>query len=180
MRIIGGKYRGRRIDLPHGLTVRPTTAFARESLFNILNNITDFEKVFVLDLFSGTGSIAYEFSSRGAAGVHMVEQNRKNISGIKKVIDTVGFENIKIIHTDVRTYLRICKTRYDIVFADPPWDLPWLEDIPGLITGSDILKPEGLLVLEHPVRMNFSGHELFFDHRNYGGVNFSFFRTGQA
>ncbi|NLA48284.1 MAG: 16S rRNA (guanine(966)-N(2))-methyltransferase RsmD [Bacteroidales bacterium] len=180
MRIIGGKYRGRRIDLPPGFRIRPTTDFARESLFNILENITDFEEAFVLDLFAGTGSIGYEFSSRGVAGVHLVEQNRKNVSGIKKIIANIGFDNIKVIHIDVRTYLKICKTRYDIIFADPPYDLPWLEEIPRLVFGSDILKSEGLLVLEHPVKINFRIHELFFDHRSYGGVNFSFFRTRQA
>lgn len=180
MRIIGGRYRGRRIDLPSGFRDRPTTGFARESLFNILGNSIDFEEIFVLDLFAGTGSIGYEFSSRGAAEVHLVEQNRKNVSGIKKIIAGFGFENIRVIHIDVRTYLKICKTRYDIVFADPPYDLPWLEEIPGLVTGSDVLKPGGLLVLEHPVRMNFSGHELFFDRRNYGAVNFSFFKTTQV
>ncbi|HOS73301.1 MAG TPA: 16S rRNA (guanine(966)-N(2))-methyltransferase RsmD [Bacteroidales bacterium] len=180
MRIIGGKYRGRRIDLPTGFRIRPTTDFARESLFNILDNIIDFEETFVLDLFAGTGSIGYEFSSRGAAGVHLVEQNRKNVSGIKKIIGNIGFENIKVVHIDVRTYLKICKAKYDVVFADPPYNLSWLEEIPALVTGSDILKPGGLLIIEHPAKVNFRNHELFFDHRNYGGVNFSFFRTKQA
>lgn len=175
MRIIGGKYKGRRIEPPPGFKARPTTDFARESLFNILVNRIDFEESMVLDLFAGTGSISYEFSSRGAKEIHLVEQNPKHISGIKRIIRDFGFENIRTIHIDVRTYLKICKVKYDIVFADPPYDLRWLEDIPDLVTGSGILEKDGFLVLEHPQKMIFSGHKLFFEHRNYGGVNFSFF-----
>ena len=180
MRIIGGKYRGRRIDPPQGFKARPTTDFARESLFNILGNRIDFEEARVLDLFAGTGSISYEFSSRGAKEVHLVEQNLKHISGIKRIIRDLGLENIRPIHIEVRTYLKICKAKYDVVFADPPYDLSWLEDIPDLVAGSGILEKDGFLVLEHPKKMNFSGHRLFFEHRNYGGVNFSFFRTEPA
>lgn len=180
MRIIGGKYRGRRIDPPKGFKARPTTDFARESLFNILGNRIDFEEARVLDLYAGTGSISYEFSSRGAKEVHLVEQNLKHITGIKRIISEIGFENIRTIHIDVRTYLKICKVKYDIVFADPPYDLSWLEEIPDLVTGSGILEKDGFLVLEHPKKMNFRGHRLFFEHRNYGGVNFSFFRPEQA
>jgi len=175
LRIIGGKYKGRRIEPPPGFKARPTTDFARESLFNILVNRIDFEESMVLDLFAGTGSISYEFSSRGAKEKHLVEQNPKHISGIKKIIRDFGFENIRTIHIDVRTYLKICKVKYDIVFADPPYDLRWLEDIPDLVTGSGILEKDGFLVLEHPKKMIFSGHKLFFEHRNYAGVNFSFF-----
>jgi len=180
LRIIGGKYRGRRIDPPQGFKARPTTDFARESLFNILGNRIDFEEARVLDLFAGTGSISYEFSSRGAKEVHLVEQNLKHISGIKRIIRDLGLENIRPIHIEVRTYLKICKAKYDVVFADPPYDLRWLEDIPDMVTGSGILEKDGFLVLEHPKKMDFSGHRLFFEHRNYGGVNFSFFRTEPA
>ena len=180
MRIIGGKYRGRRIDPPQGFKARPTTDFARESLFNILGNRIDFEEARVLDLFAGTGSISYEFSSRGAKEVHLVEQNLKHISGIKRIIRDLGLENIRPIHIEVRTYLKICKAKYDVVFADPPYDLRWLEDIPDMVTGSGILEKDGFLVLEHPKKMDFSRHRLFFEHRNYGGVNFSFFRTEPA
>ena len=180
MRIIGGKYRGRRIDPPQGFKARPTTDFAREGLFNILENRINFEEARVLDLFAGTGSISYEFSSRGAKEVHLVEQNLKHISGIKRIIRDLGLENIRPIHIEVRTYLKICKAKYDVVFADPPYDLRWLEDIPDMVTGSGILEKDGFLVLEHPKKMDFSGHRLFFEHRNYGGVNFSFFRTEPA
>ncbi len=176
MRIIGGKYRGRRIIPPSGFKARPTTDFARESLFNILNNRIDFETVSVLDLFSGTGSISYEFASRGAAEVHLIEMDLKHISGIRRIIKDTGFENIRAVHIDVRAYLKTCSAKYDIVFADPPYDLPWLKEIPDLVAGSGVMKEDGFFILEHPRNMRFSDHKLFFEHRSYGGVNFSFFR----
>lgn len=176
MRIIGGKYRGKRIEPPAGLKARPTTDFARESLFNILSNRVDFEDITVLDLFSGTGSISYEFASRGTREVHLVEQNMKHFAGIKRIIKDTGFQNIRAIHIDVKAYLRTCSAKYDVVFADPPYDLPWLKEIPDLVLGSGILKEEGFFILEHPRDMRFSDHRMFFEHRNYGSVNFSFFR----
>jgi 16S rRNA (guanine966-N2)-methyltransferase len=179
LRIIGGKYKGRRIVPPSGFKARPTTDFAREGLFNILNNRIDFEETSVLDLFAGTGSISYEFASRGAREVHLVEIDLKHISGIRRIIKDLGFTNIKTIHIDVRAYLKTCTAKYDIVFADPPYDLPWLEKIPDMVTGSGVLKYNGFLILEHPRRMSFGSHSLFFEHRNYGGVNFSFFGENQ-
>jgi 16S rRNA (guanine966-N2)-methyltransferase len=176
LRIIGGKYGGRRIDPPANLKARPTTDFAREGLFNILSNRVDFETVHVLDLFSGTGSISYEFASRGAACVHLIERDARHISGIKRIIRELEIENIKPVHIDVKAFLRTCTEKYEIVFADPPYDLSWLKDLPDLVTGSGVLREEGFFILEHPKHMIFSGHKLFFEHRNYGGVNFSFFR----
>lgn len=177
MRIIGGKYRGRRIVPPTGFKARPTTDFAREGLFNILNNRVDFTGISVLDLFSGTGSISYEFASRGAREVHLVEKDMKHISGIRRIIKDTGFDNIKTVHIDVRAYLKVCKVKYDIVFADPPYDLSWSKEIPDMVIVSGVLKDEGFLILEHPKNMDFRRHKLFFEHRNYGGVNFSFFRA---
>ena len=176
MRIIGGKYKGRRIDPPAGFKARPTTDFAREGLFNILNNRVDFESISVLDLFSGTGSMSYEFASRGAASVHLVEKDLRHISGIRRIIKDMGLENIKPIHIDVKAFLKTCSVKYDIVFADPPFDLSWLKDLPDLVTSAGVIKDDGFFVLEHPKHLSFSGHSLFFEHRNYGGVNFSFFR----
>lgn len=176
MRIIGGKYKGRRITPPPGFKARPTTDFARESLFNILNNRIDFEEVSVLDLFAGTGSISYEFASRGAKEVHLVEMDMRHISGIRRIIKDLGITNIKTIHIDVKAFLKACSVKYDVVFADPPYELSWLKDIPDLVTGSGILKEDGFFILEHPKDMSFSSHRLFFEHRNYGGVNFSFFK----
>jgi 16S rRNA (guanine966-N2)-methyltransferase len=177
LRIIGGKYRGRRIEPPSDLKARPTTDFAREGLFNILNNRVDFESITVLDLFSGTGSISFEFESRGAVAVHLVEKNFKHIAGIKKIMKELGTENIRPIHIDVRTFLRTCSARYNIVFADPPYDLPWLKELPDLVTGSGVISEDGFFILEHPRSMSFNSHPGFFEHRNYGGVNFSFFRS---
>jgi len=176
LRIIGGKYRGRRIDPPGNFKARPTTDFAREGLFNILNNRVDFETISVLDLFSGTGSISYEFSSRGAPEVHLVEKNFRHISGIKHIIRDMGFENIKVIHIDVNAYLKTCSNKYDIVFADPPFDLSWLKELPDLVTNAEVIKEDGFFILEHPKGLNFNCHKLFYEHRNYGGVNFSFFQ----
>ena len=175
MRIIGGKYKGRRIDPPANFKARPTTDFAREGLFNILNNRIDFETVTVLDLFSGTGSISYEFASRGAASVHLVEKDMRHISGIKRIIREYDFKNIKPVHIDVKAFLKTCTAKFDIVFADPPYELPWLKDLPELVTGAGVIKEDGFFVLEHPKALNFKDHRLFFEHRNYGGVNFSFF-----
>jgi 16S rRNA (guanine966-N2)-methyltransferase len=177
LRIIGGKYKGRRIIPASGFKARPTTDFARESLFNILNNRVDFEEISVLDLFSGTGSISYEFASRGTKEVHLVEMDMRHISGIRRIIKELGITNIKTIHIDVQAYLKTCTVKYDVVFADPPYGLLWLKEIPDLVTGSGIVKEDGFFILEHPRGMSFSSHKLFFEHRNYGGVNFSFFRA---
>jgi 16S rRNA (guanine(966)-N(2))-methyltransferase RsmD len=175
LRIIGGKYKGRIINPISGLKARPTTDFARESLFNILNNRIDFESVSVLDLFSGTGLIGFEFASRGAEVVHLVEKDPKHIVGIRHTISDIGFNNIKSIHIDVKAFLKTCKFKYDIVFADPPYDLGWLKSIPELVLESMILKEDGFFILEHPRAMDFRNHKNFFEHRNYGNVNFSFF-----
>ncbi len=175
MRIIGGKYKGRIVNPISGLKARPTTDFAREGLFNILNNRVDFESISVLDLFSGTGSIGFEFASRGAEVVHLVEKDSKHIAGIKQTIDKIGFTNIKPIHIDVKTYLKACRFKYDIVFADPPYDLGWLKSIPDFVLESMILKEEGFFILEHPRLMDFKKNKNFFEHRSYGNVNFSFF-----
>jgi 16S rRNA (guanine966-N2)-methyltransferase len=176
LRIIGGSLRGRRINPPSNLKARPTTDFAREGLFNILNNRVDFENLKVLDLFSGTGSISYEFASRGAAEVHLVEKEHVHISGIKKILKELDLKNVKPVHIDVKAYLRTCSAKYDIVFADPPYELSWLSELPDLVMNSGVVAEDGFFVLEHPRDISFTAHPLFFEHRNYGGVNFSFFR----
>jgi len=89
------------------------------------------------------------------------------------------FENIKPIHIDVKAYLKACTVKYDIVFADPPYDLSWLKELPDLVTRAGVIKEDGIFVLEHPKGLRFNGHELFFEHRNYGGVNFSFFKPAK-
>jgi 16S rRNA (guanine(966)-N(2))-methyltransferase RsmD len=176
LRIISGKNKGRRINPPSNFSARPTTDYARESLFNILANRIDFEAVNVLDLFSGTGSISYEFASRGAPVVHLVEKDSKHISFIRKMINEMKFENIKSVHIDVKAYLNTCKFKYTIVFADPPYNLPWLDELPDLVSSSGVISEDGFFILEHPKEISFRSHKLFFEHRNYGSVNFSFFR----
>jgi 16S rRNA (guanine966-N2)-methyltransferase len=176
LRIIGGSFKGRRINPPNDFKARPTTDFAREGLFNILNNRVDFESLNVLDLFAGTGSISYEFASRGASSVHMVEKDFRHVTGIKKIIKELDVDNLKVIHIDVKAYLRACSVKYDIVFADPPYELKWLPELPDLVTGAGIINADGFFILEHPRDLSFAGHKLFFEHRNYGGVNFSFFK----
>jgi 16S rRNA (guanine966-N2)-methyltransferase len=176
LRIISGKYRGKRINPPAGFSARPTTDFARESLFNILANRIDFEEVSVLDLFSGTGSISYEFASRGAKLVHLVEKDQKHIAFIRRMVGEMNLENVKSIHIDVMAYLKTCKLKYDIVFADPPYNLSWIETLPDLVTSSGVISESGFFILEHPKALSFSSHKQFFEHRNYGSVNFSFFK----
>lgn len=179
MRIIGGKYRGRKIQPVQGLKARPTTDFAREGLFDILNNRIDFEDISVLDLFSGTGSMSFEFASRGAGTVHSIEKDSRHIAGIRHIINDLGLKNIRPVHIDVRAYLKTCRFRYDIIFADPPYDLPWLKSIPDLVMSADILNENGIFILEHPRSMSFRDEPMFFEHRSYSSVNFSFFRKSK-
>jgi 16S rRNA (guanine(966)-N(2))-methyltransferase RsmD len=177
LRIIGGSLKGRRINPPSNFRARPTTDFAREGLFNILNNRVDFDSISVLDLFSGTGSISYEFASRGASTVHLVEKDMRHILGIRKILKELELENVKTIHIDVKAYLKTCSVKYDVVFADPPYELSWLKELPDLVTQSGVIKEDGFFILEHPRDLSFISHKLFFEHRNYGGVNFSFFNS---
>jgi len=175
LRIVGGKYRGRHINPPAGFRARPTTDFARESLFNILSNRVDFAGLEVLDLFAGTGSIGIEFISRGARLVHQVDIEKRNTVFIRKIIRELKINNIKALHIDVRDFLKTCRHKYDIVFADPPYDLGWLKDIPDMVLNVNILKENGKMILEHPAEYSFTGHPCFKEQRKYGRVNFTFF-----
>jgi len=175
LRIVSGKYKGRIIKPPKNFRARPTTDFAKENLFNILNNNFDFSEVTVLDLFSGTGSISYEFVSRGSQYVVSIEKNFKHQAFIKKTIDDFGFTQIKTIKTDAFRYIKTCNEQFDIIFADPPYDLKELESIPDFIFEQEILKENGWLILEHGDKTDFSKHEKFKEQRKYGGVNFSIF-----
>lgn len=177
MRIISGKYKGRRFTPPASFRARPTTDYAKESLFNVLSVRYDFTGMGVLDLFSGTGSVGLEFISRGAEPVVLVEGNRKHADFIRKTIKELGISGSEVIHTNVKTFLRGGFGRYDIVFADPPYDLDWIEDIPVLIEESGVLKNDALVIIEHPSSVSYSGHKWFSEHRHYGSVNFSLFTT---
>ena len=176
MRIVGGTHKSRIIRPAKFFKDRPTTDMAKEALFNILNNNFDFEDIEVLDLFSGTGSISYEFASRGCNNITCVEKNFKYTEFIRKTASDFGFTSHKIIKSDVFKYLAKSKNKFDIIFADPPYDLPELIEIPDFIFNNDVLNEGGLLIIEHPDKISFSRHPNFFEHRNYSRVNFSFFR----
>ncbi|MDX2415031.1 MAG: 16S rRNA (guanine(966)-N(2))-methyltransferase RsmD [Bacteroidales bacterium] len=177
MRIISGKHKGRRFSPPSSFKARPTTDFARESLFNILSVRYDFEGMAILDLFAGTGIIGLEFYSRGAEAVTLIEINRKHANFIRKNIDTLEADGVKIIQANIKDYLKRSKENFDIIFADPPFDLPWLDTIPDLVLQSGILSKGGLFIIEHPKKHNFAAHTSFSEQRHYGSVNFSFFES---
>lgn len=176
MRIISGLYKGRRISAPSTITARPTTDFAKEGLFNVLNNLIDFEDIDVLDLFSGTGGISFEFVSRNCRQAISVEQNDRHCAFIRKVCTDLKITNLQLVKTDVFRYVKSCSLNFDLIFADPPYELTNIEEIPDLIFKKNILKPDGLFILEHSVINDFSNHPNFENKRNYGNVNFSFFR----
>jgi 16S rRNA (guanine(966)-N(2))-methyltransferase RsmD len=157
-------------------TARPTTDFAKESLFNILQNQYDFEDLKVLDLFSGTGSIGYEFLSRGCTNLTMVELNFKNLQFIKAVIKELN-EKAKVYRADVFKFLENEKAKYDLIFADPPYDHPNFAEIVPLVISRNILTENGMFIIEHPKNFNFGHLAGFVEMRKYGSVHFSFFRN---
>jgi 16S rRNA (guanine(966)-N(2))-methyltransferase RsmD len=175
MRIISGKYKGRHFDVPRNFKARPTTDFAKENLFNILNNMVDFEEMSVLDFFAGTGSISLEFLSRGCKAVTSVEMDAMHSAHLKKSCAILGDDAWCVVRDDVFRYIRRCPAAYDLVFADPPYALKELKSIPDLVLESGLLKCGGMLVFEHGKDNDFSGHPCFFRHVSYGSVNFSFF-----
>lgn len=177
MRIISGTHKGKVIFPDKNFRARPTTDFAKENLFNVLNNYIDIEGAVVLDLFSGTGSISYEFASRGAERIVSVELNYNHYSFIKKTIVQLGFKNINVFKTDVFIACKKLKGQsFDIIFADPPYDLEKIMDIPVAIFDNELLAPDGLAIIEHPGTVDFSSAPFFSEHRQYGSVNFSIFR----
>ena len=176
MRIISGKYRGRHITPPKNITARPTTDFAKESLFNLLQNRFDFEGLEVLDLFAGTGSISLECVSRGARKVTAVELAHVQQNFIIQTSKQLGITNLNVFRGDVFKYINACRLRFDFIFADPPYALPTLPTLPDLVFDKDLLRPEGWFVLEHSADNEFTTHPRFVEHRQYGSVNFTFFR----
>lgn len=180
MRIIRGKYGRRRFEPPKNITARPTTDFARENIFNVIENLEEIEGSRVCDLFSGTGAIAFEFLSRGASEVTAVEMAQTQASFIRSVKEKLGDEHIRIIKGDVFKFIAGSGKSYDIVFADPPYDHPRFEEVPGLILGSSLVHPGSLVIVEHSASRNFSDLPGFFQRREYGSVNFSLFRVGEG
>ena len=184
MRIITGKYKGRHFDIPRTFKARPTTDFAKENIFNVLNGYIDLEGKDALDLFSGTGSITLELLSRGCECVTSVELDRDHHRFICECVNKLQGNhqsqspilNCQLIRGDVMRFVKSCKVQYDLIFADPPYAMKELPEIPNLILDRQLLKPEGLLVFEHGKQNDFSQHPRFVEHRQYGSVNFSLFR----
>ena len=176
MRIISGTHKGRPIVTPSNLPVRPTTDLAKESLFNILNNSFDFEELEVMDLFSGTGSIAFEFASRGAKRIVAVDNNFRCAEYIRKASQGFGFNKIITVQrANVFSFLKYPQAPFDLIFADPPYDMEDIQGIPELIFKNKLLKKGGWFVLEHSRDQNFETDPFFLQHRKYGKVNFTVF-----
>ncbi len=178
MRVISGIYKRRRFDVPNTFKARPTTDFAKENLFNVLSNLIDFEDhITALDLFAGTGSISIELVSRGCDKVVSIEKDPQHFAFIRQVMNMVKTDRCFPIKGDVFRYIERCNERYDLIFADPPYELTGLETIPSLIFEHHLLKDDGLLVLEHGKKNNFEDDPHFMERRVYGSVNFSLFRA---
>ena len=176
MRIITGQYKGRHFDIPRTFKARPTTDFAKENIFNVLTGYLDFEGITALDLFSGTGSIALELVSRGCAQVVSVELDRDHHRFISECLKKLGTEACVPLRGDVFRFLKSCRQPFDLIFADPPYALKELPQIPDLIFSRQLLKEQGVFVFEHGKDHDFSQHPHFVEHRSYGSVNFSIFR----
>ena len=178
MRVVSGIYKHRRFDVPRNFKARPTTDFAKENLFNVLMGRVDFDDdTSALDLFAGTGSISLELLSRGCGRVVCVEKDRDHYRFICSVMREVGTRCCTVVHADVFRFIRDARREpFDFVFADPPYALPQLPQLPDLVLESRLLKPEGLFVLEHGKDHSFETHPAFLERRTYGSVNFSFFK----
>jgi 16S rRNA (guanine966-N2)-methyltransferase len=176
MRIISGKYGGRRISPPSNMPhTRPTTDVAKEGLFNVLQNRVDFEDMTTLDLFGGTGCISYELASRGVTNLTIVEKDPIMHAFIQKNIATIGIENTTVIRMDVFSYLQTCNQSFDFIFAGPPYALGTIDDLPKIVVGKKMINEDGYFVLEHTPRNNYEKFEGFAFCRNYGTTLFSFF-----
>ncbi len=177
MRVISGIYKRRRFEVPRSFKARPTTDFAKENLFNVLMGYIDFEEqVSALDLFAGTGSISLELVSRGCDRVVSIEKDRQHYAFICQVMREVKTEKCIPVCGDVFRYIARCGEQFDFIFADPPYALKELAQLPDLIFTHQLLKVDGLFVLEHGKDLRFDTHPHFVEHRAYGSVNFSIFK----
>lgn len=174
MRIIAGKLKGRRINPPANIPARPTTDYAREGLFNILQNNIDFEATTFLDLFSGTGSISFEIGSRGCNNLTAIEKDARSVAFIKKQATEFNLP-LTVIQMDVFDYLKAAPTKYNLIIADPPYALPQLSAIPDAVFQAGMLDKGGWLILEHNQSNHFDEHPYFLKKRNYGSTIFSIF-----
>lgn len=181
MRIIRGKYGRRRFDVPKNISARPTTDFARENIFNVMENMIDFDDLDALDLFGGTGAISFEFLSRGCRSVTCVEKAATQAGFIRSVISKLNADALKLVRGDVFKYLQTApRNAFDIVFADPPYDLDRFDDVAPAVLDSGVLRPGGLFILEHGRDRDYSSDPRFIEHRAYSSVNFSLFRIPDA
>lgn len=178
MRIIRGKYGRRRFNVPRNITARPTTDFARENIFNVLENMTDFTGKTALDLFAGTGAISLEFLSRGCSAATAVEMASTQVNFIKSVKSLLNEQGLTVVRGDAFRFTASCTGKFDFIFADPPYDHPRFAEIPGLILGSDMLHEGTIVIVEHNRTHDFSSLPGFHRHLAYGSVNFSIFIAG--
>lgn len=174
MRIITGLYKGRHFEIPRTFKARPTTDFAKENIFNVMLGYIDFEDIAALDLFAGTGSISLELLSRGCSDVVSVEMDREHAGFIRQCVEKLGTMNHTLIRSDVFRFMKSCKKQFDFIFADPPYALPTLAEIPD--KALPLLKEGGVFVFEHGKQHDFSLHPRFAERRTYGSVNFSIFK----
>ncbi|HPQ56272.1 MAG TPA: 16S rRNA (guanine(966)-N(2))-methyltransferase RsmD [Bacteroidales bacterium] len=181
MRIISGSLKGRNIMPPGSFRARPTTDFAKEGLFNMLENSLDISTLSVLDLFAGSGGISLEFVSRGCSWATCVEMNQAHARFIKNTVRELGLgSKIQVVRHNVFDFLKICTRKYDLVFADPPYDINGLENLPAKILDAGILTEDGILILEHSAHYSFSGAPSFVKEKKYGNVHFSFFAVSKT
>lgn len=180
MRIITGKYKGKRFDVPHTFKARPTTDFAKENIFNVLRAYVDFEDTHVLDLFSGTGSITLEFLSRGCPEVVSVERDRQHFAFISSCLRSLGDPAARAVCGDALRFIERANRSFDLIFADPPYALRELPELPDRVMQSQLIGPDTLFVLEHGKGNDFSDRPDFLEHRAYGSVNFSIFRKSST
>ena len=176
MRIVGGTFKGRIFNPGRSFTARPTTDFSKENLFNILENRMDWEQTEALDLFSGTGSISYEMVSRGCKNVTAVEINSRHVRFISTIKSTLGIENLQIVREEALRFITRTKKQYDLIFADPPYDMRNFGEVPEKVLEAGIIREGGLFILEHNKFHDFSKMPGFREARSYGSVNFSFFQ----
>ncbi|KOH45173.1 RsmD family RNA methyltransferase [Sunxiuqinia dokdonensis] len=177
MRIVGGIHRGRQFSPGKNFKARPTTDMAKESLFNILTNQVDFEEIKILDLFAGTGSISFEFLSRGCTDITTIEFNYQHHQFIRSVVQKLNAtKEIRAIKGNAFSYCEQTTEKFDVIFADPPYDHPRFKEVPALIFNNELLNENGLFILEHSKYFDFSEMKEFQESRHYGSVHFSFFR----
>lgn len=175
MRVIGGKLKGIRLNPPAKLPVRPTTDIAKEALFNILYNQLDFDTIHVLDLFSGTGNISIEFASRGVPSITSVDRDFGCYNYLKAIAKQYDLNAIQSHKADVFKFIEMETEKYDLIFADPPYDMPQMNLLASVIFRKGLLKADGYLIIEHPSMKKIDNDPHFVEQRTYGSSSFSFF-----